>query len=55
MFDCYCHLVNLDFKRAFAETRPFANSFENFKPYMTQESERLLASKSRALSGKLRF
>ena len=39
MFDCYCHLVNLDFKRAFAETRPFANSFENFKPYMTQESD----------------
>lgn len=39
MFDCYCHLVNLDFKRAFAETRPFANSFENFKPYMTQEPD----------------
>lgn len=39
MFDCYCHLVNLDFKRAFAETRPFANSFENFKPYMERQAD----------------
>lgn len=34
MFDCYCHLVNLDFERVYDETRAFANSFENFSPYM---------------------
>lgn len=39
MYDCYCHLVNLDFERTYDETRPFANSFENFSPYMDVQAD----------------
>lgn len=39
MYDCYCHLVNLDFKRAYEETRSYANTFEDFKSYMTETSD----------------
>lgn len=39
LFDCYCRLPNLDFKRAYAETRLYANTFESFKPYMTDAGE----------------
>ena len=36
MFDCYRHLVNLDYERVYDVTRAHANSFDSFAPYMTQ-------------------
>lgn len=46
MFDCYRHLVNLDYKRVFAETRPHANSFESFRPYLTLMEDGFLQVKA---------
>ena len=39
MFDCYQHLVNLDYPRVYNETRQWANSFYNFKDSMIALSD----------------
>lgn len=39
IFDCYRHLVNLDFERVFEETRPYADSFESFTEYLTLQDD----------------
>ena len=38
MFDCYQHIVNLDYDRVYDQTRKWANSFDNFKSNMTDLS-----------------
>lgn len=39
IFDCYRHLVNLDYERVYDQTRLHANSYESFKTYMTELSD----------------
>lgn len=39
MFDCYQHLVNLDYSRVKAETRAYANSFDSFLPYLDKQDD----------------
>ncbi len=46
IFDCYRHLVNLDYKRVYNETRIHANSYESFKPYLTEVSDGYLQVKA---------
>ncbi|HRN16854.1 MAG TPA: DUF6055 domain-containing protein, partial [Xylanibacter oryzae] len=39
MFDCYQHIVNLDYDRVFDTTRKWANSYDDFKSNMTEQSD----------------
>lgn len=39
MFDCYQHIVNLDYDRVYDKTRRWANSYSSFKSEMTALSD----------------
>ena len=37
MFDAYQHLINFDYKRVFSITRPWANSFPDFRSCLEEK------------------
>lgn len=39
MFDAYQHLINFDYKRVFSITRPWANSFPDFRSCLEEKED----------------